>query len=165
MLIGEIEQKTNIRFKIVGDFETYNNAIDNGGYDSEKVIFTRWLYELNTADFKKVNRSRYGRGTDFKQDIVEYTANNYYIPTSCNCFIKCIMYRTGEDYTEELSTFIRTEQKRSNVMTSARIQPFCRKNNIKIGYYDGFRIYPGNFIEKIIALEIHNIHFCLIWKS
>ena len=37
MLIGEIEQKTNIRFEKLDDFETYINAIDNGGYDSEDV--------------------------------------------------------------------------------------------------------------------------------
>ena len=43
MLIGEVEQKTNITFKLVDDFETYNNAIDNGGYDSEDVFFTGWL--------------------------------------------------------------------------------------------------------------------------
>ena len=71
MLLGEIEQKTNIRFKNVVDFESYINAIDNSGYDSEDVIFTGWLYRLNTPEFKKVNRSQYGRGTDFKQDIVE----------------------------------------------------------------------------------------------
>ena len=33
MIIGEIEQKPNIRFKNVDDLETYINAIDNGGYD------------------------------------------------------------------------------------------------------------------------------------
>ena len=43
MLVGEVEQKTNIRFKNVDDFESYINAIDNGGYDSEDVIFTGWL--------------------------------------------------------------------------------------------------------------------------
>ena len=71
MLVGEIEQKTNIRFKNVDDFESYINVIDNSGYDSEDVIFTGWLYKLNTPGFRKVNRSQYGRGTDFKQDIVE----------------------------------------------------------------------------------------------
>ena len=70
MLVGEIEQKTNIRFKNVDDFERYINAVDNSGYDSEDVIFTGWLYKLNTPEFKKANRSQYGRGTDFKQDIV-----------------------------------------------------------------------------------------------
>ena len=39
MLIGEEEQKTNIRFKNVDDLETYINAMDFD-YDSEDVIFT-----------------------------------------------------------------------------------------------------------------------------
>ena len=165
MLVGEIEQKTNIRFKNVDDFESYINAIDNSGYDSEDVIFTGWLYKLNTLEFKKVNRSQYGRGTDFKQDIVEYIGYNCYIPTSGNCFIKCITYFTKKDYTEEFLTFIRTEQRRSNVMTSARVQPFCRKHNINIGCYDGFRVCPRNITQRNTALKIHNNHFCLIWKS
>ena len=126
MVVGEIEQK-NIRFKNVDDFESYINAIDNSGYDSEDVIFTGWLYKLNTPEFQKVNRSQYDRGTDFKQDIVEYIGNNCYIPTSGNCFIKSIKYFTKKEYTEESLTFIRTDQRRSNVMTSARVQPFCRK--------------------------------------
>ena len=70
MLVCEVEQETNIRFKNVDDFESYFNAIDNSGYDSDDVIFTGWLYKLNTLEFKKVNRSQYGRGTDFQQDIV-----------------------------------------------------------------------------------------------
>ena len=165
MLVGEIEQKTNIRFKNVDDFENYNNAIDNSGYDGEDVIFTGWLYKLNTPEFKKVNRSHNGRGTDFKQDIVEYIGNNCYIPTSGNCFIKCINYFTRKDYTEEFLTFIRTEQRISNVMTSARVQLFCRKHNINIGCYDGFRVCPRNITQRNTALKIHNNHFCLIWKS
>ena len=52
MLVGEVEQKTNIRFKNVDDFESYNTAIDNSGYDSDDVIFTGWLYKLNTPEFK-----------------------------------------------------------------------------------------------------------------
>ena len=48
MMIGEIEQKTNIRFKNVNDFGTYINAIDNSGYDSEVVFYTGRLYKLNT---------------------------------------------------------------------------------------------------------------------
>ena len=63
--------------------------------------------------------------------------NNCYIPTSDNCFIKCFNYFTKKEYTQELLTFIRTEQGRSSAMTSARIQPFCRKYIINIGFYDG----------------------------
>ena len=165
MLIGEIEQKTNIRFKNVDDFETYINAIDDGGYDSEDVLFTGWLYKLNTPEFNKVNRSQYARGTDFKQDIVEYIGNNCYIPTSGNCFMKCINFFTKKDYTEEFLTFIRTEQRRSNVMTSARIHSFCKKYNINIGYYDCFRVKPRNITERNTKLKTLNNHFCLIWKT
>ena len=164
MLVGEVEQKTNIRFKKDDDFESYINAIDNIVYDSEDVIFTGWLYRLNTPEFQKVNRSQYARGTGFKQDIVEYIGNNCYIPTSGNCFIKCINYFTKKDYTEEFLTFIRTEQRRSNVMTSARVQPFCRKQ-YQYGCYDGFRVCPRNITQRRTALKIHNNHFCLIWKS
>ena len=50
-------------------------------------------------------------------------------------------------------------------MTSARIQPFCRKHNINIGCYVGFRVCPRKITQRNIALKIHNNHFCLIWKS
>ena len=81
------------------------------------------------------------------------------------CFIKCINYFTKKDYTEEILTFIRSEQRRSNVMTTARIQPFCRKYNINIGCFDGTRINPQNLTQGDTALKIHENHFCLIWKS
>ena len=99
------------------------------------------------------------------KEIVEYHGQNCYIPTSGNCFIKCIKYFTKKDYTEEFLTFIRTEKYRSGVMTSARIQPFCRKYNINIGCFDGIRINPQNITQRDIALKIHNNHFCLFWKS
>ena len=62
-------------------------------------------------------------------------------------------------------TFIRTEQRRSNLMTSARIQPFCKNYNINIGCFDGTRINPRNLTQRDTSLYIHNNHFCLIWKS
>ena len=91
MLIGEREQKTNIKFKNVDDFEGHINAIDVD-YDSEDVIFIGWLNKLNTPEFNRVNGSRHGRGTDFKQENVEYTGNNCFIPNSTNCFLECINY-------------------------------------------------------------------------
>ena len=109
MFVDEIEQKLNIRFKIVDDFETFIIAIDKSGYDSDDVIFIRWLYKLNTHEFNKVNRSQYGRGIDFKQDNVEYIGNYCYVPTSGNCFTECNIYLTGKEYTEEFLTFIRTK--------------------------------------------------------
>ena len=165
-MIGAIEQKTNIRFNNVDDFETekrnYIHAIDNGGYDSDDIVFTRWLHKLNTPEFNKVNRSQYDRGTDFKQDIVEYISNNCFIPTSGNCFIKCNKFFTKRDYTQESLTLTQSAQRRSNVMTSARIQLFCRKYNIKIGCFDGFRVCPTNIIQRNIELYVQKDHFCLI---
>ena len=75
------------------------------------------------------------------------------------CFIKCNNYFTKSDYTEEFFTFIRTEQRRSNAMTSARIQLFCRKFNINIGCFDGTRTNPRNITQRNTALKIHIIHF------
>ena len=164
MIIGATKHKTNIRFKNMDDFENYINAIDVD-YDSEDVTFTGYVYKLNTTHFKVVKRSAYGKGTNYMQEIVEYHGQNCYIPTSGMCFIKCINYFTKKDYTEEFLTFIRSEQRRSNVMTSARVGSFCRKYNINIGCFDGTRINPRNITQRNTALKIHNSHFCLIWKS
>ena len=118
--MGPVEHKTKIRFRNMDDFESYKNAIDID-YDCEDVVFTGYVYKLITPRFNKVNRSQCDRGTDFTQDIIEYTGNNCYIPTSGNCFIKCINYFTKKEYTEEFLNFIRPEKNRSGVMTSARI--------------------------------------------
>ena len=164
MIIGPIEHKTNIRFKNMDDFERYINATDVD-YDSEDITFSGYVYKLYTPHFKVVKRSAYGKGANFMQEIVEYHGRNCYIPTSGMCFIKCINYFTKKDYTEEFLTFIRSEQRRSNVMTSARVGSFCRKYNINIGCSDGTRINPSNITQRDTALKIHNNHFCLIWKS
>ena len=89
MIIGVVEHKTNIRFKNMDDFERYINAIDTD-YDSDDVIFTGYVYKLNTPQFKVVKRSAYGKGTNHMQEIVEYHGQNCYIPTSGMCFIECI---------------------------------------------------------------------------
>ena len=85
MVIGPVEHKTKIKYKKMDDFETYKNAIDVD-YDSEDVSFTGNLYKLNKPQFNTLNRSQYEKGTDFKQNIVEYTSNKCYIPTSGNFF-------------------------------------------------------------------------------
>ena len=50
-------------------------------------------------------------------------------------------------------------------MTRARIQPFCRANNINLGYYDGDGVFPRPVTNRNSALYLFNNHFCLIWKS
>ena len=164
MIIGPIEHETNIRFKNMDDFESYKNAIDID-YDSEDVTFTGFVYKLITPQFNVVKRSAYAKGTNYMQEIVEYHRKNCYIPTSGHCFKKCINYFTKKDYTEEFLTSIRTEKYRSGVMTSARIQPFCRKHNINIDCFGGLRLSPRIITERDTALKIHKNHFCLIGKS
>ena len=164
MIIGPVDYKTNIRFKNMDDFERYINAIDVD-YDSEDVTFTGYVFKLTTPQFKVVKISAYGIGTNYMQEIVEHHGQNCYIPNSVMCFIKCNIHFTKKDYSEEFLIFIRTEQRRSNKMTSARIQPFCRKYNINIGCFDGTRINPRNLTQRNTSLFIYNNHFCLIWKS
>ena len=44
------------------------------------------------------------------QEIVENHGQSVYIPTSGMCFIKCIIYFTNSDCTEELRDFIINEK-------------------------------------------------------
>ena len=81
------------------------------------------------------------------------------------CFIKWIEYFSEEDNTEEFLTFIRNEKHRSGVMTSARPQPFCRKKNINIGYFNDLERTPRTNTQRKVAFNIHNFHFCLFRKS
>ena len=131
--IGDQIRQTHIRFRNISDYEAYINAIDQD-YDSEDAIFNGYIYKNNTPQFNKVNRSQYGNGCSFDKKIIEYRENNCYIPTKGYCFVKCINFLTGRDYKRQYLDFIRSEQRRSNIMTKARIQPFCRANNINLGY-------------------------------
>ena len=75
-------------------------------------MFFYWMgLLLYTPQFIKLNRSRFGGRTDFKQDNVDYTCKNCYVPRSGNCSMKCIVPLTCKDYTEEFLTFFRDEGK------------------------------------------------------
>ena len=162
--VGNQIRQTHVRFRNMDDFEAYINSIGEG-YDADDCIFNGYIYKINTPIFNKVKRSQYGNGCDFKQEIIEYRGNNCFIPTKGYCFIKCINFLTGEDYKQKYLEFIRSEQRRSNIMTKARIQPFCRANNINLGYFDGNGVYARSVTNRNSALFICNNHFCVIWKS
>ena len=161
---GDQIRQTHIRFRKITDYEAHINSIDEG-YDSEDAIFNGYVYKINTPQFNLVNRSEYGNGCHFKHEIVEYQGNNCFIPTKGYCFVKCINFLTGKDYKEQYLDFIRNEKRRSNVMTQARIQPFCRANIINLGYFDGTRVFPRLVTDRDNASFLYNNHFCLIWKS
>ena len=50
-------------------------------------------------------------------------------------------------------------------MTSARIQSFCKKNDINIGCFVGTGTNPRNTTQRNISLFIYKNYFCLLWKS
>ena len=162
--VGDQIRQTNIRFKNMVDFEAYINYIDED-YDAEDAILNGHIYKIITLQFNKVNRSQYGNGCSFDKIIVEYRGNNCFIPTKEYCFVKCVNFLTGQDYKQKYLDFIRSEQRRSNIMTKARIQPFCRANNINLGYFDGERVIPRSVTNRDNALYLYNNHFCVIWKS
>ena len=162
--VGDQIRQTHIRFRNMDDFESYINSIDEG-YDADDCIFNGYIYKINTPQFNKVSRSQYGNGCSFDKIIVEYCGNNCFIPTNRYCFVKCINFLTGQDYKDKYLEFIRNEKRRSNIMTKARIQPFCNKNNINLGYYNDDRVFPRTVTNRDSALYLYNNHFCLIWKS
>ena len=124
--VGDQIRQTNIRFRNMDDLEAYINSIDEG-YDADDAIFNGYIYKLNTPQFNKVKRSQYGNGCSFDKVIVEYHGNICYIPTKGYCFIKCINFLTGQDYKDQYLDFIRNEERRSIIMTMARIQPCLKK--------------------------------------
>ena len=123
------------------------------------------FYFSNTTDFNRVNRRQVGNGCDFKHEIVEIRGNNCFIPTKGYWFIKCVNFLTGEDYKQQYLHFIRIEKRRTNIMTIAGIQPFCRANNINLGYYDRVSVFHRAVRGRNKAIYLHNIHLCLRWKS
>ena len=164
LLVGDQLRQTHIRFRKMIDFESYINSIDQDS-DSDDSIFNGYIYKIDTPIFNKVNRSQYGNGCDFKHEIIEYRGINCFIPTKGYCFVKCINFLTGQDYKHQYLEVIRNEKRRSNIMTKARIQPFCRANKINLGYWDGERVFPRTVTNRDSALYLYNNHFCLIWKS
>ena len=163
LLVGDQIRQTHVRFRNMDDFEDYINSIDQD-YDSDDSIFNGYIYKIDTPQFNKVNRSQYGNGCDFKHELIEYPGINCFIPTKGYCFVKCVNFLTGQDYKQYLE-FIRNERRRSNVMTMARIQPFCRANNINLDYYNDDRVFPRTVTNRESALYLYNNHFCSIWKS
>ena len=83
--------QTHIRFRKIDDYESYINPIDEG-YDAEDAIFIGYIYKINTPQFNLVKRSQYGKGCDFKLEIVEYRGNKCFIPTKGYCFVKCTIF-------------------------------------------------------------------------
>ena len=92
--VGDQIRQTHIRFRNITDHEAYINCMDEG-YDAEDGIFDGYAYKINTPHINLVNRSQYGKGCDFKHEIIEYQGDNCFIPTEGYYFVKCINFLTG----------------------------------------------------------------------
>ena len=95
--VGDQIRTTHVRFGNNTDYETYINSVDEG-YDAEDAIFNGYLYKIKSPQFNSVNRSQYGIGCDFKNELIKYRGDNCFIPTKGYYFVKFINFITGEDY-------------------------------------------------------------------
>ena len=99
----------------------------NDKYDETlNITFTGELIRY-TKTFNKIQRSNYGTGCDSFKKIVEYRGNLCYIPEENECFRKCLEYIYKKDFSQQYREFIKESQRNKNIMTSAKIQPFCKK--------------------------------------
>ena len=150
------------------DVEQLDKKIEkiNDKYDETlNITFTGELIRY-TKTFNKIQRSNYGTGCDSFKKIVEYRGNLCYIPEENECFRKCLEYIYKKDFSQQYREFFKESQRNKNIITSAKIQPFCKKQKINLGVYNPKQqeILPRSVTERRICLFIHENHFCVIWK-
>ena len=129
----------------------------NERYDESVPITFTGIVIKYTKSFNKIHRSYYGTGCDSFKKIVEYKGNLCYIPEENECFRKCIEFISNKDLSKEYRDFIKSSKTTKNIMTSAKIQPFCKKYNINLGVYNinQQEILPRSVTERRICLYIH----------
>ena len=139
----------------------------NERYDESIPITFTGIVIKYTKSFNKIRRSYYGTGCDSFKKIVEYRGVLCYIPEENECFRKCLEFIYIKDFTEKYHDFIKNSKTTQNIMTSAKIQPFCKKYDINLGIYNinQKEILPRSVTERRLCLIIHENHFCVIWKT
>ena len=165
MVVRKNVRKTNISFINFKEFENYIFSLVEIVYEIDDSIFTECIYKLETPVFNLVNRSGYGKTTDYKRVIFEVIADNCYMLTSKYRFIKCIIFSTGKNFKQKFLEFIRNQLRRTHVLTQARIQAFVWSDSINIDYHIGKDLFPRSFTERKRALSLYNNYFCLIRES
>ena len=56
-------------------------------YDAIEYVISGYIYNINTPETNKINRSGYGIGTDFEEDLFEDIGIICYIASIGCCFI------------------------------------------------------------------------------
>ena len=80
-----IDLNLNTRNQLQNYRESFNEKSDMTDYRFTGII--RFIRD----NFKRLLRSDFGKGADFKYKIMEYKGEYCYIPTDGNCFIKCVI--------------------------------------------------------------------------
>ena len=161
---GEID--TNRLFKNSDELAKFiDKILDN--YDNHPSIYYTGNIYRYFRNFKRVNRSEYGRGANEFNNILEYQGDNCYIPNGNGCFLKCINYIFDKDFSIEYFEFIKSYKRRPNVMTRCRIPEFCERYKMDVGIYalSSKRNLPRTVKQKNICVYIHKNHYCVIWKK
>jgi hypothetical protein len=90
-------------------------------------------------EFKRLKRSKHGKGENFKFEIKEYIGKNCYIPTAGNCFIKCYLYQ---------------EMKKITLLSSP--------NEIiaqhALPYFNTYENINGNEIDTMVVCKYNNVY-------
>ena len=80
-----------------------------------------------SRNFKRVNMAEHGRGADEFNDILDYDGENSFITSGNGFSLKCILYTFKKHFPKDYVDFIKSYQRRTNVMTRCRIQQFCKR--------------------------------------
>ena len=139
------------------DVNALNNWIEklNDKYDETlNITFTGELIRY-TKTFNKIQRSDYGTGCDSLKKIVEYRGDLCYIPEENECFRKCLDFLYEKDFSQQYRDFIKESQRNKNIMTSAKIQPFCKEYNINVGGYGPKQKNSTTFYKRTKSMFLY----------
>ena len=70
---------------------------------------------------------------DAFDNILEQKGHLCYIPTGNVCLRKFLEFIYKRDFSKEYKEFVLDSDRCKNIMTSAKIKPFCRKHNFNLG--------------------------------
>ena len=126
---------TNAFFKDRDELNHRIDKINEKNDESIPITFTGIIIKYNKI-FIKVRRSYFVTDCDRFKKIIEYSGVLCYIPEENECFRKCLEFIYKKDFSEQYREIIKDSKRNKNIMTSARIQTFCKKHNIDLGIYN-----------------------------
>ena len=102
----------------------------------------------------EVKRSNYGKRSDGFNNFLRSERELYYIPTGNSCFRKLLENVYKSDFSNEYKDFLLDPDRCKNIMTSEKVQPFCKRHGLDIGGFNlnSRRTLPWTLKEKNVCL-------------